>query len=323
MAQEQDGVWRTVGGRRIFIANGQSLSDAMAKSGKFKGSKTKKSKSKLSQKQQSKVRKTVKDMVDKMRKRDGYSDEEIREIIEDEGIMSNDALYEIEGAEELGKEIEKEAMAYFNSYLDDGGTKSDYKKEVRKEVKDMVDTLRSRDGYSDSEIREMINDEGIMSNDALHEIKGASRADIEKEAMEYFNAYLDDGGETKTSTKSDYESQLSKISSIKEDGTFDLATGKAKEYQDGYQVTFSMTEMGFSDEEYTKLVDQFKQADHGTIDAGKFGGEPEISFNVTDIKKAGKLAYKYNQVSIWDWKNNKEIKTGGTGKWSNYKKKGE
>lgn len=30
------GVWRTVGGRRIFIANGQSLKDAMKASGKFK-----------------------------------------------------------------------------------------------------------------------------------------------------------------------------------------------------------------------------------------------------------------------------------------------
>ena len=31
-----DGVWRTVGGRRIFIKKGQSLSDAMKESGKFK-----------------------------------------------------------------------------------------------------------------------------------------------------------------------------------------------------------------------------------------------------------------------------------------------
>lgn len=30
-----DGIWRTVGGRKIFIKNGQSLSDAMIKSGKF------------------------------------------------------------------------------------------------------------------------------------------------------------------------------------------------------------------------------------------------------------------------------------------------
>ena len=31
-----DGVWRTVGGRRIFIRNGQDLSSAMKESGKFK-----------------------------------------------------------------------------------------------------------------------------------------------------------------------------------------------------------------------------------------------------------------------------------------------
>ena len=30
-----DGVWRTINGRRVFIAEGQSLGDAMKKSGKF------------------------------------------------------------------------------------------------------------------------------------------------------------------------------------------------------------------------------------------------------------------------------------------------
>lgn len=33
---EEKGVWRTVRGRRVFIEEGQSLKDAMAKSGKFK-----------------------------------------------------------------------------------------------------------------------------------------------------------------------------------------------------------------------------------------------------------------------------------------------
>ncbi len=36
-----DGVWRTIGGRRVFIREGQSLSDAMKKSGKFKSAKKK------------------------------------------------------------------------------------------------------------------------------------------------------------------------------------------------------------------------------------------------------------------------------------------
>lgn len=35
----EDGIWRTVGGRRIFIKTGQSLSEAMIESGKFKKNK--------------------------------------------------------------------------------------------------------------------------------------------------------------------------------------------------------------------------------------------------------------------------------------------
>ena len=38
---EKDGVWRTIGGRRVFIKKGQSLASAMKESGKFKGSKEK------------------------------------------------------------------------------------------------------------------------------------------------------------------------------------------------------------------------------------------------------------------------------------------
>lgn len=33
---KEEGIWRTVGGRRIFIRTGQNLSDAMIESGKFK-----------------------------------------------------------------------------------------------------------------------------------------------------------------------------------------------------------------------------------------------------------------------------------------------
>lgn len=36
MAEEPDGVWRTIRGRRVFIKKGQSLHEAMRESGKFK-----------------------------------------------------------------------------------------------------------------------------------------------------------------------------------------------------------------------------------------------------------------------------------------------
>ena len=38
---DEGGVWRTISGRRIFIKDGQSLTDAMRDSGKFGASKNK------------------------------------------------------------------------------------------------------------------------------------------------------------------------------------------------------------------------------------------------------------------------------------------
>ena len=40
--EDEDGVWRTIGGRRVFIKTGQSLEEAMKESGKFNTTKTKK-----------------------------------------------------------------------------------------------------------------------------------------------------------------------------------------------------------------------------------------------------------------------------------------
>lgn len=44
MTEEVGGVWRTVSGRRIFIKDGESLTEAMKKSGKFKGQQRKETK---------------------------------------------------------------------------------------------------------------------------------------------------------------------------------------------------------------------------------------------------------------------------------------
>lgn len=35
---DENGVWRTISGRRVFIRDGQSLTDAMRESGKFEES---------------------------------------------------------------------------------------------------------------------------------------------------------------------------------------------------------------------------------------------------------------------------------------------
>lgn len=55
---DADGVWRTIGGRRVFIRTGQSLSDAMKESGKFKKKNDKEKELKELNKQADKYAKT-------------------------------------------------------------------------------------------------------------------------------------------------------------------------------------------------------------------------------------------------------------------------
>ena len=58
----------------------------------------------------------------------------------------------------------------------------------------------------------------------------------------------------------------------------------------------------------------------GIFGAGKFGGEPEVSFHFKDLETAVKIMEKYNQVSIWDWKFQTEVKNQKyeTGKGNDY-----
>ncbi len=58
----ENGVWRTVGGRRIFIKDGQELGDAMKESGKFKNlAKTEKPKSEFGNREPEQFAKDVED----------------------------------------------------------------------------------------------------------------------------------------------------------------------------------------------------------------------------------------------------------------------
>ena len=98
-------------------------------------------------------------------------------------------------------------------------------------------------------------------------------------------------------------------------GTYDLETLKEISYSEGYQATFSQIGDNYDNDTYYKLCKEFLQfSTDGKICAGKFEGTPEISFNIKDKDKAIELAQKYNQISIWDWKNADEIKTGGRGR---------
>lgn len=99
MAKDEiGGVWRTVGGRRIFIKEGQSLSDAMKKSGKFKDGKKKMSDEEL--------KKEIGNDVKKLHK---YADEEgilPSELQDRLGIKDSDLGLKDEYTEKFEKEMQ-------------------------------------------------------------------------------------------------------------------------------------------------------------------------------------------------------------------------
>ena len=99
------------------------------------------------------------------------------------------------------------------------------------------------------------------------------------------------------------------------DGTYDVETLFPVEFIKGYQVTFCQEGDNYSDEEFLYLCEMFKaMSSDGKIYCGVFYHNPEISFHFADFESAVKMAKKFNQVSIWNWKIGDEYKTGGTGK---------
>jgi hypothetical protein len=100
-----------------------------------------------------------------------------------------------------------------------------------------------------------------------------------------------------------------------EDGTYDIATKQTVDFDNGYQVTFCQIGDNYSDKEYANKVNEcLDRSSNGKVYAGKFESTPEISFHFSNRDEAIRYARANNQISIWDWKNQEEIKTDGTGR---------
>ena len=117
-------------------------------------------------------------------------------------------------------------------------------------------------------------------------------------------------------TQNEHKSAIVKLSGKEyNDGTYDVATLKPVEFDNGYQVTFCQIGDNYSDKEYADLVNEFYAlSSDGKSYAGKFESTPEVSFHFNSKEDAIRLAKKYNQISIWDWEKMEPIFTGGTGR---------
>ena len=98
------------------------------------------------------------------------------------------------------------------------------------------------------------------------------------------------------------------------DGTYNVNTLEPVVFDKGYQFTFCQIGDDYSQIEYNALVNGIlSKLSDKTVYAGKFEASPEISFHTMDKNFAMEIGRRYNQISIWDWENCDEIKTGGTG----------
>lgn len=113
-----------------------------------------------------------------------------------------------------------------------------------------------------------------------------------------------------------HKDAIEKLSDSKyEDGTYNVDTLQSVEFDSGYQFTFCQIGDDYSEEEYNALVNGIlSKLENKNVFAGKFEATPEISFYTKDKEFAMEIGRRYNQISIWDWGNCDEIKTGGTGR---------
>lgn len=105
----------------------------------------------------------------------------------------------------------------------------------------------------------------------------------------------------KTQRGKEIKNKLNKFKDSKyDDGTYNLETGEKVDFGNkGFNVSFEQSTDNYTPAEYYDKVMECSKKCDGKIYAGKFGGDPEISFYTENLDVAKEIMYKYNQHSIW------------------------
>lgn len=162
---EGDGVWRTIGGRRIFIREGQALSDAMKKSGKF-GSHKKMTEDKLKQGRKSLAKSYSDDELNEeinsyKDKTDDFSKKRMSELESERDSRKVSDLENSKALEDRVEQVRAENEKYRNSL-----NKTDYSQEKLDQVYKTEDYTEVINHLSASELRKM--------NQAAHDMNTTS-----------------------------------------------------------------------------------------------------------------------------------------------------
>ena len=89
--------------------------------------------------------------------------------------------------------------------------------------------------------------------------------------------------------------------------TYSIDDLRAVRYNDGYQVTFWHDGDEFTPRQYADVVNEFLQYAPNHITNASKDNDAKISFRIPNLRTALRLARKYDQFSIWDWKTDAEV----------------
>lgn len=89
----------------------------------------------------------------------------------------------------------------------------------------------------------------------------------------------------------------------KDDGTYDVTSGKDVNYNGGYQVTFVRPEAfeQLSAQDWDDMTNYFCNFFDSVAHIGVYDGSAEVSFHCSSIEKAERIMKEFNQESILDW----------------------
>ena len=267
----EDGVWRTIGGRRVFIRNGQSLSEAMKESGKFK-------KKKLTEEEKGKK---INETMDKRAKIVDKLEEDTKDL--NEYDKYNLAVSKLENTSQMQPTERQYWVGIKERYEKDQSTKSskDFKSDRLKYVQDKDKEMQKK----------------------YEELKKSGFSNEEATKISLKDRYNKSTDELSKSKNENYRNKITDVAkNSKEDNiTLDVETGKPVNFEKGYSVSFQQSTDDYTDEEYSLKVKECMNKCDGKVYAGKYGGDAEASFHTDNLDDAKELMYKYNQESIYDW----------------------
>ena len=275
---DADGVWRTIGGRKVFIRTGQSLSDAMKESGKFKSAKKKdEDDNKPKKEEYIEFDKKMQDNIDRVNKE---YDEELTKARE----LGDDKL-ETQAREKRQTELKKYQDMKNENLENYKRANAEWKAQAQKMEKNYEEF-----GANTVDDEKRLNDLSKERDIAQSKLTPKEVQDANKDGK-YFRDRLLELDKEDTPT-----------------GTYDIETGEAVDFKGkGYSVSFEQTGVQLNDDEYLAKINECRGRCDGNVYFGKYGGTPEVSFHTDDINEAMKIMKENNQYSIYDIANDTEI----------------